>query len=354
VSGLVRTLFSDLDPAELGMVYAHEHLVINSPFIASAFPHILLDDVGAAVAEARECAQAGVKVMVDAMPCAAGRDVEALAQVSRLSGVHIVGSTGLHHVRYYGARHWSGQLATEELAELFVAELVEGIDRFDYTGPVVRRAGYRAGVVKVGTGEAPTPRDRRVLEAAALAHRLTGAPILTHCEGGLGALEQIALLGEGGVPTSSIICSHVDKVPSLRYQMDIASTGAFLEYDQALRQVGSEQLTTVGLVVSMVAEGFGGQILVGTDGARRELWHHLGGRPGLAWLAERLPKLLVERGLTAEQVQAIFVANPARAFAMRPVAGRPERPEGAQRPATPQTEPVPRRGTSTDQAQLDN
>ncbi len=33
------------------MAYAHEHLVLDSPLIADRFPHILLDDVDAAVAE---------------------------------------------------------------------------------------------------------------------------------------------------------------------------------------------------------------------------------------------------------------------------------------------------------------
>jgi predicted metal-dependent phosphotriesterase family hydrolase len=320
VTPMVRTVLGDLDPTELGRVYAHEHLVLNSPLIAAAFPHILLDDLGAAVAEVRECSQAGVKTMVDAMPCAAGRDVEALAEISRRTGVHVIASTGLHHVRYYGSRHWSGQLSPEELAQLFVADIVECVDRFDYTGPVVKRTSHRAGVIKVGTAEVLTPRDRRVLQAAAQARRLTGAPILTHCERGLGALDQIAFLVEAGAPASSIICSHVDKVAALQYHIDIAATGAFLEYDQALRQVADDHQATVELLVSMVANGYGGQILIGTDGARRELWRHLGGRPGLAWLAERLPVLLEQRGLTAEQVHAVFVANPARAFAMRPVA----------------------------------
>ena len=68
--------------------------------------------------------------------------------------------------------------------------------------------------------------DRRhaislVFEAAAEAHRRTGAPILTHCEAGTGALEQVALLADLGVHGRHIMLSHVDKVVDRDYHREI-------------------------------------------------------------------------------------------------------------------------------------
>ena len=72
----------------------------------------------------------------------------------------------------------------------------EGIDEHDYSGPVVKRTEHRAGVIKVaGSDGGPSERDEPIFEAAAIAQRATGCPILTHCENGTGALEQVALLG---------------------------------------------------------------------------------------------------------------------------------------------------------------
>src|SRR6185437_14078503 len=114
----------------------------------------------------------------------------------------------------------------EELADLFVADIVDGIDANDYCGPVVRRTPHRAGVVKVaGSDGGPSPRDARVFAAAAEAHRRTGVPILTHCEGGTGALEQILLLVDAGVEPSKIVVSHVDKIVDPAYHRASSPAG---------------------------------------------------------------------------------------------------------------------------------
>ena len=129
------------------------------------------------------------------MPCDAGRNAEKLADLARRTGLHLVAPTGLHHDRFYGPAHWSQRVTVDELAELFAADVKDGIDANDYSGPVVRRTAHRAGVIKIaGSDGGPSERDRRVFAAAAEAHRRTGVPILTHCEDGTGALEQVRLL----------------------------------------------------------------------------------------------------------------------------------------------------------------
>jgi phosphotriesterase-related protein len=66
----------------------------------------------------------------------------------------------------------------------------------------------------------------------------------------------------------------------------------------------------------MIEAGFIDQIMLGTDGARRSLWSSLGGSPGLAWLYSGWSKKLIESGLTQEQLNKIFIDNPARALTL--------------------------------------
>lgn len=301
-SEVVRTVLGDIAPSALGVTYLHEHLIIDSPLVADRFPHISLPSVQEAVGEVATCAAAGVGAMVDAMPCASGRSVEKLAAVSRATGVHVVAATGLHAARYYDPHPWTQAEPAEVLADLFTADVVEGIDRYDYTGPVVRRTAHRAGIVKVATlGKAPTDRERVLFEAAAATAARTGAPILTHCEGGRGAQAQVALLADLGVDLTRVVLSHTDKQPDPGRHRELLATGVNVEYDQALRDPDR----TVALVDAMLADGFGDQLLLGTDGARRSLWRTLGGAPGLAWLAESLP-------LDPPTRERLFVTNPAR------------------------------------------
>jgi 5-phospho-D-xylono-1,4-lactonase len=317
--GFVRTVLGDRYSRPTGAVYSHEHLIIDSALIADRFPHIHLYDVDAAVAEVQACRDAGVAVMIDAMPVSAGRDAIRLAEISRRTGIDVISATGLHHDRYYGPLHWTNRIETDELVGLFVADLIDGIDELDYTGPVVRRTMHKAGIVKVATsGDVPDKRDLRNIEAAARASVLTGAPVLTHCEGGHGGVAQVELLLAAQVPAGSIILSHVDKVHDLAYLNDLAATGAILELDQGLREYerGPDSIT-VKAIVSLIDAGYGRQVVVGTDGARRDLWTALGGRPGLAWLATSLPLMLTAAGVSTAQLTNVMTNNAWEALTWR-------------------------------------
>lgn len=311
----VRTVLGDVVAADLGIVYAHEHLIIDNRFIAAAFPEIHLDSEDRAVDELADCRAAGVRTVVDAMPCDGGRDPIRLADISRRSGMHVIAATGLHHQRYYGERHWSEFLPEDTLAQLFIDDIEIGIDRFDYSGPVVERTPARAGIIKIATsGVALQPRDHRLITCSTIAHHATGAPILTHCEGGFGALEQIAALIELGVPASSVIVSHVDKVKDVGYLAAIADAGAWLEFDQAIKHDRAEA-PTAALIAALAALDKLGSIVLGTDAAKKSLWHAWQGEPGLAWLARELPPVLSSLGLGEADVNRLFVANPAKALA---------------------------------------
>jgi predicted metal-dependent phosphotriesterase family hydrolase len=310
----VRTVLGDVAADRLGVCFAHEHLVIDGGVPKLVNPELSLPRVEDAVAELAPCVAAGLGAVVDAMPADAGRNVLKLAEISRRTGVHVVAATGLHHARYYGERHWGELLDPERLAELFVAEVSDGIDANDLNGPVVARSGHRAGVVKAaGSLDGPSPRDRRVFEAAALAVTRTGAPLLTHCEAGTGGLAQLKLLAELNVPAERVVLSHTDKVVDRGYHRELLAAGAWLVYDQGLRDPEG----TARLVRWMVEDGHGGRLLLGTDGARRSLWSVLGGAPGLAALRTGLGRRLAGE-LGAEVVDRIWVANPAAALAMRP------------------------------------
>ena len=306
----IRTLGGDLPAEEAGPTYVHEHLIIDSPLVEEMWPHIHLPSVDEAVEEVTDCIRSGVRMMVDAMPAASGRDVERLARVSVLTGMRVVASTGLHTARYYEEIAWTSTETPDQLAERFVADIEIGIDRHDYMGEEQDRTDLRAGILKVGAlTEALTDRDRRVFEAAAMTSERTGVPILTHTEGGRGGIEQITELMALGVDPRRIALSHTDKVTDSGYHREMLSTGVNLCYDQALRWEGENE--TARLILDMVAAGFVGQILLGTDGARRSLWASLGGTPGLAWLHEGFVDILQAHGLTGEQIEGLFVDNPA-------------------------------------------
>jgi phosphotriesterase-related protein len=314
----VRTVLGDIDASELGVTYAHEHLVIDGGRPVEMDAEFDLADVASMAVEVEAAMSLGLRSVIDAMPCDAGRSAEKLAVLATRTGLNIVAPTGLHHERFYGPSHWSHRVTPEELAELFVTDIAEGIDRNDYAGPVVHRTSHRAGIIKIAGSEGgPSARDSLVFVAAAEAHRRTGAPILTHCEAGTGAIEQITLLTDLGVKARHVTLSHVDKVVDRDYHREIVSTGAFVEYDQVWRW-GDAANGTIRLLRWMVEDHLSDHVVVGNDAARRRYYKVFGGTPGLGWLLDNLIELIGTPRIPGIHEQ-LFVDNPACAFAFAEV-----------------------------------
>jgi 5-phospho-D-xylono-1,4-lactonase len=318
----IRTVLGDVAPPDLGVTYAHEHVVIDGGRPVELYPDFLLADVDKAVEEVRAAHALGLRAIVDAMPCDAGRNVLKLAEISRRTGVHVVAPTGLHLAKYYGERHWSVILDADALAGLFAADIVEGIDQHDYHGPPLLRTDHRAGVIKVaGSLDGLTPHEAKVFAAAAVAHGTTGCPILTHCQDGTAALEQLETLGRGGVEPHHVVLSHTDKVVDRGYHRAILETGAYVEYDQAFRWKPGEENGTLTLLGWMFEDGHGDRLMLGMDAARQGYWTAYGGSPGLTYLLGPFAKAMAERGIGPAEQRALFVDNPARAYAFAPPAG---------------------------------
>ena len=315
----VRTVLGDIPPAELGVTYAHEHIVIDGGRPVELSADFLLADIERLAAELGDAAAAGMRTAIDMMPADCGRNPTKLAELSRRTGVHLVAATGLHHERFYGPSHWSLRASEDELADLFAADVLAGIDERDYGGPIVRRTAVRAGVVKVAGSEGgPSARDLPIFRAAAATHVRTGVPVQTHCEAGTGALEQVRALVDAGVPAEHISLSHVDKVVDRGYHRDLLSSGAFAVYDQAFRW-GDADNGTLRLLEWAVADGHAGQVMLGMDAARQGYYRAFGGSPGLPYLLRDFSAAMEACGLNAEIRRQLFVDNPARAFAFAEV-----------------------------------
>ena len=317
VTPFVRTVLGDIPVADLGVTYAHEHLVIDGGRMVELSPDFLLDDIDKAVEEVGTAIRLGLRSVIDAMPCDMGRNVLKLAEISRRSQLQVVASTGLHLETLYAQDHWSQRLPIDELAERFIVDVTEGIDENDDHAGAAIRTAHRAGVIKVAGGGTLSTRDVRVFEAAAVAHRASGVPILTHCTDGAAALEQVRLLTGAGVPPAAITLSHADKVVDRAYHREILSSGVSVEYDQAFRWPSEGDNGTLTLLGWMLEDGFGDQLMLGLDAARQGYWSVYGGRPGMAFLLGAFSATMDAAGIAAEARHRIFVENPARAFAFR-------------------------------------
>jgi phosphotriesterase-related protein len=255
----VMTVLGAIAPDEAGVVLPHEHLLVDltcywrapreadqlafaeSPVTLESGwrlrrqpmlsrDNCLLLDVETAVAELAAFRTLGGSTVVDVTLSDIGRDVMALREMSRRSGLHVVAGCG-HYVHLAHPPELAAEPA-ESIAERLVVELSEGIDG----------TGARAGIIgEIGTSDPLHPVEERVLRAAACAQARTGAAITLHLSPGHRNEHQVLdILEEEGADLGRVVAGHLDialadlgRTPdeSVRAQLAIARRGCFVEYD---------------------------------------------------------------------------------------------------------------------------
>lgn len=294
----VRTVLGDVRPGDLGVCDAHDHLFFGSPRL----PGQELSSGAAARAELTAFREQGGGAVVQWTPYGLGRRAADLPALSRETGVHLVAATGLHQAAHYDED--TVARLRGRLAEVFVAELTDGIGT----------SGVRAGLVKVAGGfHALDAHARWTLAAAAEAHHATGAPIAVHLELGTGALDVLDVLcGRFEVPPHRVVLGHLNRSPDLVTHRQAAESGCHLAFDGPSRAHHATDWRMPDAVRALADAGFGDRLLLGADTTTAAA-RSVNGGPGMPYLLRRVRPRLVQ-AVGEELVRRILTENPGRAF----------------------------------------
>jgi phosphotriesterase-related protein len=314
----VRTILGDIDPKDMKATNCHDHLIRTGGLEVLHDSDFLMDDVDKAVEEAQRFADAGGNTLVDMGAVSLGRDIGKLLEVANRVDINIIAATGFHMAQFYDTRiHWVTKYTVNQVADLLIADVMEGIDIYDYMGPIVERSNAKAGVIKVATSYGCIkPFEQKTLQAVAIAQQETGALISTHTQFGTMALEQIQALTKYGADPERVVLGHVQRNPDPWYHKKLVSTGATLMYDGAYRIKYWPDSQRVELIRAMVEAGYQKHLLLGVDAGRSSYQKAYGGGVGIDYdLSVFMPRMRDE-GIPEDAVQDIFVNNPARLFAI--------------------------------------
>jgi predicted metal-dependent phosphotriesterase family hydrolase len=308
----ISTVTGRVDPQTFDYIDAHDHLVAHAPAeVISEDPDLALDRPEHVEPDLRALQQDRQACVVEMTTVDYGRDVAALRELSRRTGVSIVSATGYNKGRY--CRPFCEARDPDEIALIAIRDITEGVDS----------TGVRCGVVKFGSSANKIePWEQVAGRAAGRAHRATGCPILTHTEAGTMAEEQLALLADERVSPTAVTIGHLDRNPDLELHRRLASTGAFLSYDQVPKPKYATEAPVIQLILALARDGLHQQVVVGGDFARRSLFTGYGGAPGLTYLptvfAARLRQAADAAGLDGTNiVRDILQRNPQRALSFR-------------------------------------
>ncbi|MXR57070.1 phosphotriesterase [Mycoplasma hyopneumoniae] len=320
-----RTVLGDIHPSELGVVDCHDHLIKNYGPEAHEHPDFVMLSNEAAIAESLEYASRGGKTIVTMDPPNVGRDVYRMLEIAKaLEGkVHIIMATGFHKAAFYDkGASWLALAPTDEIVKMVVAEITQGMDEYNYSGPVVRRSKAKAGIIKAGTGYGAIDRlELKSLEVAARASIETGAPILVHTQLGTMAYEAAKYLIDFGANPRKIQISHLNKNPDKYYYVKIIKElGVSLCFDGPDRVKYFPDTTLAENIKYLVDLGLEKHITLSLD-AGRVLYQRNYGKLkgkwtfGLTYLFDRFIPLLEQVGISKETINNILVNNPAEILA---------------------------------------
>lgn len=305
--GRVMTVLGEVAPDELGITLSHDHILVDGWGLRQLYEAIL-DDEQIALAELVRYREAGGRTICDPTNNGLGRDPEALARLSRASGVNIVMGAGWYREIVYPESITT--TSTAELAAQLVREITDGVGD----------TGIRPGFIgEIGTERGHiTPHAERVFRAAGRAHAETGIPILTHTtHWGELALEQLDLLAEEGVDPEAVIVSHLGDRKGVEHMLPIAERGAWINIDNLAFIDGYAPLAfRIDNIVEMCRRGLADRVMLSNDICELGQLAAYGG-VGYDNVITNVVPLLREQGVSDADIEQMMVTNPARAFAFR-------------------------------------
>jgi len=327
----VQTVLGPVDPADLGRVLPHEHLIslVPGPWLSGG---TVDDPVEVAVSALAGIGRLGFGTVVDLSPYGVvGRDAQGhslglLQEIARRAGVHIVAGASVYLEPY--SPQWALEADLDTMHARFVADATEGVGD----------SGVRVGILgEQATGlDEITAHEEKCLRAAARAARDTGLALNTHTTHGTMALEQVAILREEGMDLTRVVIGHMDIHPDLTYVKQVLDTGVSVAFDTIGKQFWDFVLAPIppdppegefekrayyrsdgsrarGLA-QLVADGYADRILLSLDmtGAEVYLNGTTHGQSGYSYLGQTFVPMARELGVSDEALEQMLAVNPAR------------------------------------------
>lgn len=250
-SGKVMTVAGPICVDQMGVTLMHEHILNDCrcwwhqpktperQYLAEGFVcmeilgelrqdpfvnkhNITLDDEPLAITELMDFAKAGGKTVVEPTCQGIGRNPLALRRIAKASGLNIVMGAGYYLASSHPAK--VAEMTMKAIADEIVHEALVGVDGTD----------VKIGLIgEIGVSSDFTAEEEKSLRAAAQAQLRTGLPLMVHLPGWyrLGHKVLDIAAEEGADLRHTVLCHMNPSHDDLTYQGELASRGAFIEYD---------------------------------------------------------------------------------------------------------------------------
>ena len=320
----IETVRGPIDSADLGVTLMHEHVFVLTTDIQQNYPEEWgseEDRVRDAITKLEAVYDAGVRTIVDPTVIGLGRYIPRIKQIAEQVRVNIVVATGVYtyedapfffHHRGPALNEALGMEIPDPMVDLFIRDINEGI----------ADTGVKAGMLKCAIDEPGlTPGVERVMRAVAKAHLATDTPITVHTHPGTQAGLHVkrVMCEEEGVDPSRIVLGHSGDTTDCDHLQALADMGFTLGMDRFGINLDTTFEARADTLVEMVRRGYTDQMVLSQDAACYldwvdpnvmaflPQWHY-------THVIDDVVPYVLDRGVTQEQIDTMFVDVPRRFF----------------------------------------
>ena len=245
---MIETVLGRINKNQLGRTLCHEHLIMDLSSIRMDSDSIL-DNVEDISKELTLAKNIGLNSVIEVTNIGMGRNVKKLKEISKATGINVIASTGFYKEEYFPS--YIKDKSEEQLCELMVKEIVEGIDGTDSKAGIIAEIGTSHGNI--------TPLELKLFKAASMAHHKTNVSISTHCEMGTMGREQVKILTLNKVDLDRTIIGHMDLNPDIKELIYILEKGANIGFDTIGKENYLKDDDRLSKLLELIYRGFGGQ-----------------------------------------------------------------------------------------------
>lgn len=240
----------------------------------------------------------GIKAIFDCSNRGMGRDFETYKKIQEEFDIPIFCGTGYYKDPFMPEE--VEKLDVLSMANLMIKELTSEVE-----------CGFKASYIgEIGTSHNKiTLNERKLFEAAVIAHHQTQAPILTHTTLGSLGIEQVRFFKEKQVDPKKIIISHVDLKDDFDSIVELLNEGVYVGFDTIgkLNYLSDEK--RVQWIVKLVELGYEKQLILSLDITRKSHLKENGGI-GYGYFMENFIEKLKSSGMSEKTLDNLCYQNP--------------------------------------------
>lgn len=281
-----------------GITYMHEHTTIDLSSV-KGIDDCNLNCFRETVEEYKSLYSKGVRNIIDVTNVGMKRNPLYVQEIAELTNINIIQSTGFYTEKFISKL--VSEQSIQDIANFMINEIDNGIDGTTIKAKIIGEIG--------SSKNGWTLNEKKIFDAAVLAHKARHTPITTHTTLGTFGVEQVQFFKKNHIDLSKVVIGHVDLNPDINEILRMLDEGVYIEFDTVGKQNYSSDADRINKLKEIEKRGYVDQVFLSMDITRRSNLKYLGGI-GYSYLLDTFVPMMLEQNISSSFIDKMLINNP--------------------------------------------